>query len=176
MQSTWMWKLLCAVALAGLSLGASATKGWVWLDDAGRQVFSDMPPPASVPNNRIIRQPAQPPAARPGGTGVETPANASTPAAPTAARQGGAAASGSAAAPNGNVVLVETDEQLRAVEKQNAEIRADNCRRAQEALATLQRSGRLATINDKGQRVMMDANMRKTEMERAETMIRDNCQ
>jgi hypothetical protein len=174
MQSTWMWKLLGAVALAGLSLGASATKGWVWLDDAGRQVFSDMPPPASVPNNRIIRQPAQPPVARPNGADAGV-ASASTPATPAAARPGSAAASGSATAPNGNVVLVETDEQLRAVEKQNAEIRADNCRRAQEALATLQRSGRLATINDKGQRVMMDANMRKTEIERAESMIRDNC-
>lgn len=155
------------MALAGT---VQATTPWVWLDDAGRQVFSDMPPPASVPNNRIIRQPAPPnaPMTRNGipqsveGGGTETaqPA-ANAPATP---------------APAGNVVFVENDEQMRAVERQNAQIRADNCRRAQEALATLQRPGRLATLNESGQRVNMTDGMRRAETERAQQMIRDNCQ
>jgi hypothetical protein len=163
---------ICGIALAALmalSGTLQAAPAWVWLDDAGRQVFSDMPPPASVPNHRIIRQPAPAPAT---GTrnlvnpaaesgGVEAPRPATTPPA--------------AAAPGGNVVIVENDEQMRAVERQNAQIRADNCRRAQEALATLQRPGRLATINESGQRVNMTDGMRRTEVERAQQIIRDNC-
>lgn len=156
-------------ALMAVSATLQAATPWVWLDDAGRQVFSDMPPPASVPDHRIIRQPAAPSSA--GSRNLANPASASgapEPASP-------ATTPPAASAPGGNVVFVENDEQMRAVERQNAQIRADNCRRAQEALATLQRPGRLATLNESGQRINMTDGMRRAEVERAQQMMRDNC-
>lgn len=52
--SGWLLGSCCWLA-AGL---AQADGGnWRWLDSQGRQVFSDLPPPASVPEPRILQHP-----------------------------------------------------------------------------------------------------------------------
>lgn len=172
-MKTWQFlataRRMALASLIALSWPLQAATPWVWLDDSGRQVFSDMPPPASVPNNRIIRQPA-PPSAPSARNPIGSPDQASG-----AESSRAAPATPQVPAQSGNTVLVENEEQLRAVERRNAEIRADNCRRAQEALATLQRPGRLATLNEAGQRVNMTDGMRRAEVERAQQMIRENC-
>ena len=156
---------VAALLMMGLSWAAMAAPPWVWIDEAGRRVFSDMPPPASVPDHRIVRQPAAPPplptnpSAAPSDSAREAPAveGANTPATP------------------GTRVTVENEQQLRAVEQRNAEIRADNCRRAQESLALLQRPGPLTTVNERGQQVLMTDNVRRAETARAQAIIRENC-
>ena len=59
----------CCWLAAGL---AQADGGnWRWLDSQGRQVFSDLPPPASVPEPRILQRPGPDlpaPAPAPGST------------------------------------------------------------------------------------------------------------
>lgn len=166
MQKRPSWKWVGACALMCVAWGASASTAWVWLDETGRQVYSDLPPPPSVPNSRIVRQPSPPPNPR-----VMMPEPAQ------AAGAAGAAAGDAAGKPApGNVVLVENEEQLRAMEKQNAQIRASNCRQAQQALSVLQRPGRLATLNEQGQRVNMTESMRKAETSRAQTLVKENCE
>jgi hypothetical protein len=45
------------------TVSAAAHGQYLWLDERGKKQYSDMPPPASVPANRILRQPgARPPA------------------------------------------------------------------------------------------------------------------
>lgn len=52
-------RLKQAVAfVAALSFATAALAQYVWLDEKGVKQFSDMPPPASVPQNRILKQPA----------------------------------------------------------------------------------------------------------------------
>lgn len=160
---------LVVAFLVTLSLTAWATPGWIWLDEAGNRVYSDMPPPSSVPNNRIVQQPAPRMAPSSAATTAPTvpppPATASASGTTTPAPPGGAAAQ----------TPESIEAQNAAIERRNAEIRADNCKRARESLVTLKQPGRLATVNEQGQRVIMDAAMRRAETERAEQIIRDNC-
>src|SRR5205823_1792862 len=59
MHSIW-WKRVAAVlAVSGFSCAAQAQ--YVWLNERGVKQFSDMPPPASVPENRILKSPGAAP-------------------------------------------------------------------------------------------------------------------
>lgn len=44
-------------ALTVLSLTGAAFAQYAWVDDRGIKQYSDMPPPASVPTSRILKQP-----------------------------------------------------------------------------------------------------------------------
>jgi len=157
------------VAFATGLLLASAVQAagptWVWLDENGRRVASDMPPPATVPDQRILRRPlASPvPSAALGAAPTAAPAAAAQPAPPVAGAAGTSRL---------------TDEQLRQqVEQRNAQIRADNCQRARASLETLQAgaSQPLFMVNEQGQRVTMDEAMRRAESVRLRQIVRDNC-
>ena len=163
-----MYKFFFALALI-LLLAAAAQAGptWVWLDENGRRVASDMPPPATVPDQRILRRPA---------------ASAST-AAPTASPAAPAAPAATATPPRpapaaGTAAGRLTDEQLRQqVEQRNAQIRADNCQRARASLESLQAgaSQPLYMVNEQGQRVTLDEAMKRAETVRLRQIVRDNC-
>jgi hypothetical protein len=45
------------VAFAALFITVSSHAQYVWLDEKGTKQFSDMPPPISVPKNRILKTP-----------------------------------------------------------------------------------------------------------------------
>lgn len=173
-------RLLVALGLAawtGASVPAQAAGLWVWQDDSGRKVFSDLPPPASVPNSRIAQQPRNGPLSLP-----DAPAQPAT-TAPETPRTANAAAKTAAPGPSSDPVPAarqaedkrKADDAQRATERRNAEIRADNCKRAQASRATLQGGGRLATVDENGQRVLMDEAMRNAEQARLDQIIADNC-
>lgn len=167
------WKVTILGALLGLGVSSvvGAAPGWVWLDDRGQKVFSDLPPPANVPNQKILRQPGATPA-------TATPEAESKPAA-APSPQAKPAAAPTAGAPalteEQRKIQAKEDAQRKSIERRNAEIRADNCARARESLATLSGGGRLATTNEQGQRVIMDPAMRNAERARVEQIIADNC-
>lgn len=147
-----------------------ATAQWQWVDGTGRKVFSDTPPPASVPDHQIVKRPgARSSASAPAPTGSpDTPAAAS-PAAPR---------------------LPVRDEQLEARKKQAeeaeqakkkteeerlAKARADSCDRARRAKATLNSGLRIATTNDKGEREIMDEKALAQENQRIDEILRADC-
>lgn len=151
--------LACSAALAQ----------WQWLDNTGRKVFSDMPPPAGTPDKNILKTPG------PRTTAAPTPA-----AAPTAAT------TPTVAAPR----PLGRDDQLEAKKKQAeeaertqrkaetdrlAKARADNCERAQRAQATLNSGIRIATTNARGEREIMDDAARSSEATRLEAIVRSDC-
>lgn len=143
---------------------------WVWKDDSGRKVFSDTPPPAHVPNGHILQQPNEPSPQL--GPSPELPVRqAAEPTKPTVQPKPApqTAASQTAEAPR------QSEEAQRATERRNAEIRADNCQRAQASLVTVKAGGRLATVNADGQRIIMDPAMRNAEQARLEQIVADNC-
>jgi hypothetical protein len=148
-----------------VSATAWSATGWVWLDESGRRVFSDIPPPASVPDRRILQSPDTSPSSRSSSQEpADKPSPATTPGAPAPA----------SATPTAEATA-ETARENAAIERRNAEIRADNCKRAKEALQSLEKPGRLATLNEQGQRVMMTDASRKAEIARMQAVIRDNC-
>lgn len=59
--SKWIWMCLPAVVACTLLCTQVQAAGaqWVWKNAKGSKVYSDTPPPASVPKSRIIKSPRQ---------------------------------------------------------------------------------------------------------------------
>lgn len=167
------WTVVLLAALLGSTLALPASAQWKWRDKNGVQ-YSDLPPPPGVADADILQRPA---AAR--------------------ARTGPVAAASAALTPaSGAVGLVpkgvdseldakrrktEQDElgkkkaEAKAEETKVAAAKADNCTRAQTQLRTLDSGTRLAQINDKGERIVMDDAARAEETKRAREAIAANC-
>jgi hypothetical protein len=157
--------LLCLAPLA-------ASAQWQWLDKDGHKVFSDQPPPPDVPANRILRQ-AGPRAAAPAQT-------AAAPQAATSAPRG----VDPALKPAGKDKALEEKrrqaeaaeaEKKKAEEEKIAALRADNCKRAHEAKASLDSGRRIATVNAQGEREFMDDKRRAAETQRVNEIIARDC-
>lgn len=156
------------VAAAALLLALPAQAQWKWRDATGRVTASDMPPPREVPEKDILQRPA----------GVRAPV---TP--PAAASAAAAAASAAPAAKPADKELEarkkaaeqQAQAKAKADEQRLAAIRADNCQRARSHLATLESGQRMARVNEKGEREVIDDRTRANEMQRAREIIASDC-
>jgi hypothetical protein len=171
-----------ALGVGGLTSVTALAQGsntWIWVDNQGRQVFSDVPPPASIPERNIRKRPSGLPgpaagtapaaAAEPaagagaaGAAGAPTAANAATPAVVDAGKAEAAAAA-------------KAEAERAALEKRNAQIRADNCEQARRQLLAVESGARLSDVNERGETVVMDDAMRTQAAARQRAIIRDNC-
>lgn len=153
--------LLAITALSFLAFGAHAQ--WQWIDKAGHKVFSDLPPPSDVPEKNILKRP-----------GARSFSAGGADSAPTAAP---------APQPGVDKALEEKKKQAEAAEAtrrkveedRNAQIRAENCARAQQSKAGLDAGGRMARLNDKGEREFMDDAAIASEQQRLQQLIIENC-
>ena len=167
MQKTALPLIACVLAIA--AAGAQAQSLWKWRDASGQLHISDTAPPAGTPAKDILSTPrgiAGAPALAPK---VDEPAPA--------------ASSGDSA----------LDKKKKAIEAQKAEqaqkekadhdaavakndaVRKDNCTRAQSNIQALQSGQRMATINSKGEREVMDDNARAAELKRTQEAVSSNC-
>lgn len=158
---------ICATVLAavvGLAVALPATAQWRWRDASGRITASDLPPPREVADKDILQRPgaqsrAQPAAAAP----------ASAPSAPMSVPV------------DKNLETRRRTAELHAKEKAKAEeqriaaVRAENCSRARAHLNTLDSGQRMARINDKGEREVLDDAARAAEARRAREVIASDC-
>jgi hypothetical protein len=141
------------------ALGAAQ---WLWLDEAGRRVYSDQPPPPAVPAARILRQPG---VAAPALWTGSAPATASTP--PNAAR---AARAASAPPP-----VIPGEEALRSVQAENTRLREAHCARLRDAWVTLESGVRLARMLPNGEREVLDDAARAAERQRLQGLLASDC-
>jgi hypothetical protein len=143
----------CQVALAQSS--------WLWIDDQQRKVYSDTPPPPSIPEPRILLRPA--------------PVKSQ----PTQAQEAASAAANDASPPKSSVPprnqAGRKGEVSIPLYQRNEEALRENCRRARSALQTLNSGLKLMTLNDKGEQVEMDAATREREIQQMRQDERDNC-
>jgi hypothetical protein len=159
------------LALAACLAAPVAQAQWMWRDKAGQVHISDRPPPSEVPDKDIMRRPSGQRAA---------PAASAAPAAP--------AASAAASAPLEGRPRVDPElearrkraEQEQAAQRKQAEeqaaaLRAANCKRAQDQLRTLESGMRMARLNEKGEREVLDDNARAEEAAHARTVAERNC-
>ena len=167
-RSLLLFTLACTFSFA-------ATAQWQWMDKEGRKVFSDRPPPQEVPEKNIVQRPRGMVAPKVGST---APAATEDATGKTAAATAG---SGKDAELEANKAKAEAAEKMKkeaadkAQAQKTAQLRADNCRRAQQASSSLE-SGRLMShVNARGERVFMDEATRAAETARAQQIIRDNC-
>jgi hypothetical protein len=149
--------LLAAFSMAALACAAPAAAQWAWRDAAGHMVYSDLPPPSSVPARNIVRQPSAKPALRADAMPEapnEAPAEAKAQPEPPRA-----------AAPPRAPTYVEREiesrqrqQQLAAAEKKAADEdarkaqMAENCARLRAYQRALEGGFRVARLNAAGQR------------------------
>lgn len=169
---TYPRALLFALTLAA-SMAAQAQ--YSWTDKDGRRVFSDRPPPADVPAKNVVSQPR-------GSNAAVLRSSAATPA-PVASGATAPASGASAASAGVDKNLEEKKKQAEAAEaaKKKAEAdklaaqRADNCKRAMNAKTTLDSGMRMARVNDKGEREVLDDTQRASELKRVNAIIQSDC-
>lgn len=158
--------VLC-LALLGATLALPAVAQWKWRGVNGQIQYSDLPPPPGVSDKDILQRP-----------GSNTLRGAPLAAAPASA------ASAPLLAPK--VMEPELDakrkkaeqeqaEKIKADEQRVAAAKADNCKRAREQMRALDSGMRMARINEKGEREVMDDTMRAAEMKRAREMVDSDC-
>ncbi|MDA7418129.1 DUF4124 domain-containing protein [Xenophilus arseniciresistens] len=160
-------RLVCLLGFCALPLVANAQ--WQWVDAQGKKVFSDQPPPIDVPERNILR--------RPGGQ----PSTAA-PAAPAAAPSDGAApppvkpAGVDKALEEKTRKAEEEEKAKRAAEEQRvAKARAESCSRARQGKATFDSGMRVARLNERGEREVMDDQARAAEQSRLQAIINSDC-
>jgi len=169
--------LILGMACA-LPLAASAQ--WQWVDNAGKKVFSDQPPPLDVPEKNVLRRPA---GAQQRATSVPAPASSPLPDVQAA---GATPPRTAASGPKPSGVDKELEEKTRKAEeaekaKQAAEkakvaqAKAENCTRARQGKATFDSGIRVARVNAQGEREIMDDKARAGEAQRLQSVIDADC-
>jgi hypothetical protein len=157
---------LVACLLAIAATGASAQSVWKWRDAAGQIHLSDTPPPNDTPAGNVLQ--------RPNGGRM-----------PVAASASAVAAAPAASAPDTDLqkkkkqadreVAEKAAADKAALDQKNAEIRRDNCQRAQTQVSALQNGARVARLNAKGEREFLDDAARAAEIKRTQDIAAQNC-
>ena len=162
-----LWGCLCLMPLA-------ASAQWQWIDNGGRKVFSDQPPPDTIPEKNILRRAGGAPAPR--SPTFPTPTDAPT-AAASAPRIGANQAAGVDKALEEKARKAEEAEKAKqAAEAQKvAQAKAENCGRARQGKATFDSGIRVARINAQGEREIMDDGARNAEQKRLQSVIESDC-
>jgi type IV secretory pathway VirB10-like protein len=183
------------IACFGVVFTMSAQAQYMWLDASGRKVFSDQPPPITVPNKNIKKQPnntASASAANPEATATaatdasaatpaksESPASTSTTTANKAAEGKPSTTATTAKDKDLEAAKKKLDDEAAAKKKAEQEkvdiAKAENCKRAKSSKATLDSGMRLAHTNDKGERGFMDDASRMVETKRLEGIMATDC-
>jgi Domain of unknown function (DUF4124) len=163
-------RLLVALLLA-LPLLASAQAQWKWRDADGRIQFSDRPPPATVPDKDILQRPF---AQRPRVQIVSADAPASETAPRSAAPAASTAVERAAALDKAKAEAAKKAEE-KAKDNEQKQRRVESCRAARQNLAQLQSGVRIAQMNEKGEREVMEDAQRASQVRRAQELIASDC-
>ena len=161
--------LAAALTVFGAAAQTAPPPAWKWRDASGQINVSDLPPPASIPVKDILERP---------------PLLLRSAAAPAAASAAPVAPALQAiSAPRADPELEARrkralDEQLaqqRQQQERDASVRADNCVRAQAALALHNDGQRLYRTNAQGEREVIDDKTRADELQRIRAVIASDC-
>jgi len=163
------------VAICGAVLIASlctpALAQWKWRDKNNQVQYSDLPPPQGVPEASILQRPAA------ANRRVLSAVAASSAQAAASAASGLAAPKG--VEPELEAKLRKEEQEKAAKSKAEAEKlaaqKADNCSRARTQLRGLDQGLRVARVNEKGERELLDDKGRAEEAARNREVINADC-
>jgi hypothetical protein len=181
MNSYWLKGIgTTALVLVALSQTPVVFAQYVWLNENGIKQFSDIPPPSSIPKNRILKAP---------GTAPRTPSNsASAPAEAGDGKDGSPALSASAAVKDKAPMTTAeknadfqkrkielADKEKKAADEQKmAADRAKNCERARGYNKVLQSGVRVTTTDKNGERQYLNDDQRAQEVKDTRRIL-DDC-
>ena len=165
-------QLLIVALIAGATLALPASAQWKWRDKNGVVQYSDLPPPAGIPQQDVLQR------SNTGRQGIS----------PLAASPGAAAGSASAVKGGTDPELEarrrkaeqekteKTKTEERAQSEKIAAAKAENCARAKSHMKSLEDGLRLIRTNAKGEREVLDDKTRADEKARTREIISSDCQ
>ncbi|MGZ3159237.1 MAG: DUF4124 domain-containing protein, partial [Burkholderiaceae bacterium] len=168
MKPIWITRIAATLTMMGLA--AAACGQYIWLDDKGVKQFSDMPPPASVPQKNILKQPNRTPIAAPASTDSDS---------------NNAAAKNPLITEKANVPMTTAEknadfqkrkakqaemEAKAAEEAKNAAIKAKNCDNARSYQRSLTSGERIATTDKNGERFYLNDEQKAKEAKDAQNI------
>ncbi len=163
------WTALIVTSLLGAALALPAAAQWKWRDARGQVQYSDLPPPPGVVDKDILQRPngsfqrALPPSA----AAASAPASAASGLVPKTVE------------PELEAKRKKEEEaeaaKKQAEEKRIAAAKADNCNRAKAHARSLDSGLRVARVNEKGEREIIDDKMRAEEARRAREVMASDC-
>lgn len=152
--------------LAGLAWLAPAHAQWKWRDAGGQTHVSDLPPPRDIPDKDVLQRPEvtvrRPAPAVASASAASSPATARASVDPELEQR---------------KRFAEQDQAKRVAsdERKAAEVRKENCRRAQEQVALMDSGMRVVRVKPDGEREYLDDAQRASETQRARQAIDTNC-
>lgn len=158
MKSALIFALVIASTAA---LVTAQAQTYQWKDKNGQTVISDMAPPGTAKISRTVGE------AQPGAEKSEPSAIKPADEPQTTAEK--------------NLAFKKRQQEARekaekeAKEKTAAAEKRENCDRARRNLAILESNQAMTTLDDKGERQLMNSNQRAQEMERAQRFIAETC-
>ncbi|WEF34229.1 DUF4124 domain-containing protein [Pseudoduganella chitinolytica] len=163
---------LVRAGVAAVLLGACALAQaqWAWKDANGRPVYSDQPPPASVPAARVFKAPrGHMPDLR---EQLRQPDPAPSPSAPTKAAP--TLAERNAAYEQRRAAAAELAGRAADEAKSRAQ-RTASCENARQNQRALEGGGRIVRYNDKGEREVLGDAQRAEESRRSVAAVAEHC-
>lgn len=150
------------VALVALNMAGAAYAQYVWLNEKGIKQYSDQPPPANVPQSRVLKMP---------GAGSQADAGETT-------APGQANAPLSTAEKNADFLKRRTEQAEKdkkaAEDARIASAKAKNCERAREYQRTLESGQRIANTDKDGERSYLSDEQRAREVRNVQRVL-DEC-
>lgn len=147
--------------VAATALVSAQAQTYQWKDSNGRTVISDTPQPGSGKSVRVVGD--------------------ATPSAAVSEKPAEKAAEGPKTSAEKDLDFKKRQQEARekaekdAREQKAAADKQESCERARRNLAALESKQAMATLNEKGEPVLMDNAQRNQEMERARQYIAESC-
>ena len=162
-----LFVLSLAVALAA-GFATPAQAQWKWKDKNGHVTVSDMPPPRDTAEKDILQRPSES-ARRPAAAAAPAPAASAAAQPPAGARVDPELEA------RRKKAEAEQAAKIKAEEEKHAADRAENCKRAQAHMRSLESGMRIARVNDKGEREVLDDRQIAEEKQRARAVVASDC-
>ena len=170
--------VLALGALVTFTLSNPAFAQWKWKDKSGHVQYSDLPPPQTVSDAEILQRPS-------GSSQKAAPGFAPNSAQAAAAAMEAASAAAAASSPAKAAEPELETKRRKAADEESAKRRAeedkqkaalaDNCQRAKAQLRALEDGMRMARVNAKGEREVLDDKGRADESKRARDVMGTDC-
>ena len=141
-----MKRLSVAIGLALCIAVPASAQLYKWVDSNGKVQYSDKPPPSNFKTEKLRAPPPPAPAPAAAGEGGTQK---------DAAKKGPMTANEQEQAFRKRQLEAKKADEEAAQKQAEASERAENCKRAKAALTSLQIGGRMARIDEKGERVIM---------------------
>lgn len=171
------WLIRAATGLAAFTLAVAAWAQYVWLDEKGVKQFSDMPPPASISKNRILKEPRN----------VSQSASEALPGTSDGGAQNPAPTTATAVKTNIPMTTAEKNADFQKRRREQAETekkaaeqaklaadKSKNCERARAYNRALESGERIAHTDKSGERAFLSDEQRDKEIRETKRML-DEC-